>query len=182
MTHSIYLDNSATTPAAPEVVDAMLPHFSASYGNASSLHALGREARRAVEESRGTIAELLGTQPGEIVFTAGATEANNLAIVGLALSSNDRRHLITTAIEHHAVLYTVEWLRTQGFDATILDVDQAGRVDPEQVREAIRPDTLLVSVMAGNNEIGTLQPIGEIGEICRERGDLLHTDAVQAIG
>ena len=182
MTHSIYLDNSATTPAAPEVVDAMLPHFSASYGNASSLHALGREARRAVEESRGTIAELLGTQPGEIVFTAGATEANNLAIVGLALSSNDRRHLITTAIEHPAVLHTVEWLRTQGFDATILDVDQAGRVDPEQVREAIRPDTLLVSVMTGNNEIGTLQPIAEVGGICREHGALLHTDAVQAIG
>jgi len=182
MNHSIYLDNSATTPTAQEVFDAMSPYFSASYGNASSLHSFGREAHRAVEESRGTIAELLGTQPEEIVFTAGATEANNLAIVGLALSSNDRKHLITTAIEHHAVLHTVEWLRTQGFAATILDVDPAGRLDPEQVREAIRPDTLLVSVMTGNNEIGTLQPIGEIGRICRERGVLLHTDAVQALG
>jgi cysteine desulfurase len=182
MTHSIYLDNSATTPTAPEVVEAMSPYFSASYGNASSLHSFGREARRAVEESRGTIAELLGVQPEEIVFTAGATEANNLAIVGLALSSSDRKHLITTAIEHHAVLHTVEWLRTRGFDATVLDVDPAGRVDPEQVREALRPDTLLVSVMTGNNEIGTLQPIGEIGRICREHDVLIHTDAVQALG
>ena len=182
MIHPIYLDNSATTPTAPGVLDAMSPYFSLSYGNASSLHSFGREAHRAVEESRGTIAELLGTQPEEIVFTAGATEADNLAIVGLALSSNDRKHLITTAIEHHAVLHAVEWLRTQGFAATILDVDPAGRVDPEQVREAIRPDTLLVSVMTGNNEIGTLQPIGEIGRICREKGVLMHTDAVQALG
>ncbi len=182
MTHSIYLDNSATTPTAPEVVEAMSPYFSASYGNASSLHSFGREARRAVEESRGAIAELLGRQPEEIVFTAGATEANNLAIIGSALSSNDRKHLITTAIEHHAVLHTVEWLGTQGFDTTVLDVDPTGRVDPEQVREAIRPDTLLVSVMTGNNEIGTLQPIGEIGRICREHDVLVHTDAVQALG
>lgn len=182
MNHSIYLDNSATTPAAPEVVDAMSPYFSVSYGNASSLHSLGRQARRAVEEGRGTIAELLGTQPEEIIFTAGATEASNLAIIGPALSSSDRKHLITTAIEHHAVLHTVEWLRTQGCDATVLDVDPAGRVDPEQIREAIRPDTLLVSVMTGNNEIGTLQPIDEIGRICRERNVLLHTDAVQALG
>jgi cysteine desulfurase len=182
MTHSVYLDNSATTPTAPEVVEAMSPYFSASYGNASSLHALGREARRAVEESRGTIAKLLGAEPEEIVFTAGATEANNLAIIGTAFSSNGRKHLITTAIEHHAVLRTVEWLRTQGFDATILDVDGAGRVDPERVRDAIRPDTLLVSVMTGNNEIGTLQPIEEIGRICREHDVIVHTDAVQALG
>jgi cysteine desulfurase len=160
----------------------MSPYFSASYGNASSLHALGREARRAVEESRGTIAKLLGAEPEEIVFTAGATEANNLAIIGTAFSSNGRKHLITTAIEHHAVLRTVEWLRTQGFDATILDVDGAGRVDPDRVRDAIRPDTLLVSVMTGNNEIGTLQPIEEIGRICREHDVIVHTDAVQALG
>jgi cysteine desulfurase len=182
MNHSIYLDNSATTPTAPEVVEAMSPYFSASYGNASSLHTLGRRARRAVEESRGTIAGLLGAEPEEIVFTAGATEANNLAILGTARSSNGRKHLITTAIEHHAVLHTVQWLRTQGFDATILDVDATGRVDPEQVRDAIRPDTLLVSVMTGNNEIGTLQPIDEIGRICRQHGVLMHTDAVQAFG
>jgi cysteine desulfurase len=182
MTDSIYLDNSATTPVAPEVVEAMSPYFSTSYGNASSLHALGRAAHRAMEESRGTIAEILGARPEEIVFTAGATEANNLALIGSALASADRKHLITTAIEHHAVLHTVEWLRTQGFDATVLDVDPSGRVDPEQVREAIRPDTLLVSIMTGNNEIGTLQPIAEIGRICRERGVPVHTDAVQAFG
>jgi cysteine desulfurase len=182
MTHSVYLDNSATTPMAPEVVAAMSPYFTVSYGNASSLHAFGREARRAVEESRGTIARLLGARPEEIVFTAGATEANNLAILGTALSSDGRKHLITTAIEHHAVLHAVEWLRTQGFDATVLSVDATGRVDPEQVRDAIRPDTLLVSVMTGNNEIGTLQPIDEIGRICHERNVLVHTDAVQALG
>lgn len=182
MTHSVYLDNSATTPMAPEVVAAMSPYFTVSYGNASSLHAFGREARRAVEESRGTIARLLGARPEEIVFTAGATEANNLAILGTALSSDGRKHLITTAIEHHAVLHAVEWLRTQGFDATVLSVDTTGRVDPEQVRDAIRPDTLLVSVMTGNNEIGTLQPIDEIGRICHERNVLVHTDAVQALG
>jgi cysteine desulfurase len=182
MTHSVYLDNSATTPMAPEVVAAMSPYFTVSYGNASSLHAFGREARRAVEESRGTIARLLGARPEEIVFTAGATEANNLAILGTALSSDGRKHLITTAIEHHAVLHAVEWLRTQGFDTTVLSVDTTGRVDPEQVRDAIRPDTLLVSVMTGNNEIGTLQPIDEIGRICHERNVLVHTDAVQALG
>ncbi len=182
MSHPIYLDNSATTPVAPEVVEAMSPYFSTSYGNASSLHTLGREAHRAMEESRGTVAEILGVQPEEIVFTAGATEANNLAIIGSAFASTDRKHLITTAIEHHAVLHTVEWLLTQGFEATVLDVDPAGRVDPEQVREAIRSDTLLVSVMTGNNEIGTLQPIAEIGRICHEHGVLVHTDAVQAFG
>jgi len=178
----IYLDNSATTPTAPEVVEAMLPFLSRSYGNASSLHALGREARRAVETSRETIAELLGARRDEIVFTAGATEANNLAIIGSALASQDRRHVITTAVEHHAVLHAAEWLRTRGFEVTVLGVDAAGRVDPTQVRDAIRPDTLLVSVMTGNNEIGTLQPISEIGRICRERGVLMHTDAVQALG
>ena len=182
MKHPIYLDNSATTPVAPEVVEAMSPYFSTSYGNASSLHAFGREAHRAMEESRGTVADLLGARPEEIVFTAGATEANNLALIGSILASAERKHLITTAVEHHAVLHTVEWLQTQGFEATVLDVDPAGRVDPEQVREAIRPDTLLVSVMTGNNEIGTLQPIEEIGRICRERGVLVHTDAVQAFG
>ncbi len=182
MNHPIYLDNSATTPVAPEVVEAMSPYFSTSYGNASSLHTFGREAHRAMEESRGTVAEIVGARPEEIVFTAGATEANNLALIGTVLASTDRKHLITTAIEHHAVLHTIEWLQTQGFEATVLDVDPTGRVDPEQVREAIRPDTLLVSVMTGNNEIGTLQPIEEIGRICHEHGVLVHTDAVQAFG
>jgi len=182
MTRSIYLDNSATTPMAPEVVDAMSPYFAAAYGNPSSLHSFGRDAHRAMEKSRETIAQLLGARPDEIVFTAGATEANNLAILGAAFAAGGRRHVVTTAIEHHAVLYAAEWLRTQGFDVTVLGVDAAGRVGPGQVRDAIRPDTLLVSVMTGNNEIGTLQPIDEIGRVCRERGVLLHTDAVQALG
>ena len=182
MSDRIYLDNSATTPMAPEAFEAMSPYFTTSYGNASSLHTFGRDARSAVEESRGTIAGLLNVQPEEIVFTAGATEANNLAIVGSALASSDRKHIVTSAIEHHAVLHTVQWLGTQGFEATVLDVAPDGRVDPERVREAIRPDTLLVSIMTGNNEIGTIQPIAEIGRICREREILLHTDAVQAIG
>lgn len=182
MTHAIYLDNSATTPTATEIVAAMQPYFSVSYGNPSSLHAFGREARSAVDTSRATIAGLLGIQPNEIIFTAGATEANNLAIIGTAFSSGTRKHLITTAVEHHAVLHAVEWLQTLGFDMTILDVDATGRIDPTQVDQSIRPDTLLVSVMTGNNEIGTLQPIAELGRICRARGVMLHTDAVQALG
>ena len=180
MTEPIYLDNSATTPAAPEVVEAMAPYFSETYGNASSLHAFGRVAHDAMSNSRRTLAGLLGVSDDEIVFTAGATEANNLALIGSALASKDRKHIITTAIEHHAVLHTVEWLRTLGFEATVLDVDSTGRVDPEQVLDALRPDTLLVSVMAGNNEIGTLQAIEDIGRLCRDRGVLTHTDAVQA--
>jgi cysteine desulfurase len=167
---------------APEVFDAMSPYFSTSYGNASSLHAFGREARRAVEESRGAVAELLGVRSEEIVFTSGATEANNLAIVGLAFSANKRKHIITTAIEHDAVLHTAEWLQSQGLEVTVLGVDARGRVDPEDVRKEIRPDTLLVSIMTGNNEIGTLQPIEEIARICREHGVLVHSDAVQALG
>ena len=182
MPRRIYLDNSATTPVAREVIDAMSPYFEASYGNPSSLHAFGREAHRATEESRETIARLLGARPEEIVFTAGATEANNLAIIGSALAGGDRKHVVTTATEHPAVLHAVEWLGTLGFDVTVLDVDPDGRVDPERVRNALRPDTLLVSVMTGNNEIGTLQPIEEIGRVCRERGVLMHTDAVQAFG
>ena len=182
MTEPIYLDNSATTPAAPEVVEAMAPYFSETYGNASSLHAFGRVAHDAMSNSRRTLAGLLGVSDDEIVFTAGATEANNLALIGSALASKDRKHIITTAIEHHAVLHTVEWLRTLGFEATVLDVDSTGRVDPEQVLDALRPDTLLVSVMAGNNEIGTLQAIEDIGRLCRDRGVLTHTDAVQAFG
>jgi cysteine desulfurase len=182
MTESIYLDNSATTPTAPEVVEAMAPFFSKSYGNASSLHAFGRAAHSAMMESRHAIADLLEVRSDEIVFTAGATEANNLAIVGAALASKDRKHIVTTSIEHDAVLYTAEWLKTLGFEVTVVTVDPDGRVDPERILDALRPDTLLVSVMAGNNEIGTLQPVEEIGRVCRERGVLVHTDAVQAFG
>ncbi len=182
MTRRIYLDNSATTPVAPKVVEAMLPYFSNVYGNASSLHGFGQEAHKALDESRETIAETLGADPSEIIFTAGATEADNLAIKGLAFANPGKRHIITTVIEHDAVLSTCKWLETQGREVTYLDVDETGRVDAEQVAEAIRADTLLVSVMAGNNEIGTIEPIEEIGKICRKRGVLFHTDAVQAYG
>lgn len=180
MTRRIYLDNSATTPVAPEVVEAMLPYFSKVYGNASSLHGFGQAAHKALDESREAIAETLDADPSEIIFTAGATEADNLAIKGLAFSNPDKRHIITSKIEHDAVLSTCKWLETQGREVTYLDVDGNGRVDPEQVAEEIREDTLLVSVMAGNNEIGTIEPIEKIGEICREHGVVFHTDAVQA--
>jgi cysteine desulfurase len=182
MNKNIYLDNSATTPLAPEVLDAMMPFFQSRYGNASSLHSEGRDARRAVEESRSLLAEQLGVRPQEIVFTSGATEADNLAILGTALRSKEGGHFITSRIEHDAVLRSIDWVKSRGFSVTVLDVDEFGRVDPGAVREAMRPDTLLVSIMAGNNEIGTLQPIREIGELCRQRNVRFHTDAVQAFG
>jgi len=182
MSNNIYLDNSATTPLAPEALEAMTPFFQTHYGNASSLHSSGQLARKAVEDSRSLIAEHLGITPNEIVFTSGATEADNLAVLGTALRAKDGGHIITSRIEHDAVLHAADWLGTRGFDVTHLEVDEFGRVDPEAVREAIRPDTLLVSVMAGNNEIGTIQPIPEIGEICKERSIPFHTDAVQAYG
>ena len=182
MTTRIYLDNSATTPVAPQVLEAMLPYFSELYGNASSLHGFGQEAHAALDESREAIAETLGADPSEIIFTAGATEADNLAIKGLAFANPGKRHIITTAIEHDAVLSTCRWLETQGREVTYVGVDANGRVDPRDIAKAIREDTLLVSVMAGNNEIGTIEPIEEIGEICREHGVLFHIDAVQAYG
>jgi len=182
MSKSVYLDNSATTPVAPEVVEAMDRYSEQEYGNASSLHALGRQARKAIEESRGEIADSLGVTPKEIVFTAGATEANNLAIKGLAFAHPEKRHLITCNTEHHAVLHACQWLEERGSEVTYLDVDRFGQVSPDQLTEAIRDDTLLVSIMVGNNEIGTLQPIEQIGTICRESGVFFHTDAVQAYG
>lgn len=182
MSNNIYLDNSATTPLASEVLEAMSPFFQTHYGNASSLHSSGRDAHKGMEDSRSLIAEHLGTAPNEIVFTSGATEADNLAILGTALRSKDGGHILTSQIEHDAVLHAAEWLGTREFDVTFLEVDEFGRVAPDLVREAIRPDTLLVSIMAGNNEIGTVQPIREIGEICKERNVPFHTDAVQAYG
>jgi cysteine desulfurase len=182
MKNNIYLDNSATTPLASEVLEAMSPFFQTRYGNASSLHSFGREARKAVEENRSLIAERLGSAPAEIVFTSGATEADNLAVLGTALKSKNGGHIITSRIEHDAVLHSAAWLETRGYDVTALAVDPFGRVDPEAVREAIRPETLLVSIMAGNNEIGTIQPVREIGEICKDRNVPFHTDAVQAYG
>ncbi len=182
MDRVIYLDHSATTPVAPEVLEAMAPYHREHYGNASSLHVYGRKARSAMEESRGAIAERLGVRAEEIVFTSGATEANNLALVGAAYSSAERRHLVTTAIEHHAVLHTARWLEKLGYSVTFVSPDSSGRVDPQAIGEAVQDDTFLVSVMAGNNELGTTQPIEEIGGLCRERGVLFHTDAVQAFG
>ena len=182
MSNRIYLDNSATTPVASDVLHAMMPYFRDHPGNASSLHASGRSARGAVEGTRQQVAEGLSVDPREIVFTSGATEADNLALLGTALRSTSGGHIITSKIEHDAVLHAGQWLAARGYDVTALDVDEFGRVSADSVREALRPDTLLVSIMAGNNEIGTLQPIREIGELCREHGVLFHTDAVQAIG
>jgi len=182
MSTRIYLDNSATTPVARQVLDTMTPYHASEYGNASSLHGFGRTAHRAIDEARSTVAELLQAAPQEIVFTSGATEANNLAVLGSAFASSNRKHIITSTLEHHAVLHSVDWLESRGYEVTRIAVDSAGKVDPSHVSDAIRPDTLLVSIMAGNNEIGTRQPIKEIGEMCRERGILFHTDAVQAYG
>jgi cysteine desulfurase len=181
MKKPIYLDNSATTPLAGVVVEAMQPYYQTAYGNASSLHSAGRKAREAVEESRAILAQHLGVHPSEIVFTSGATEADNLALIGTALK-HDGGHIITSTIEHDAVLHAAKWLSTRGYDVTTVDVDPSGRVDPEAIERAIRPDTRLVSIMAGNNEIGTIEPIRAIGEICREHGVPFHTDAVQAFG
>ena len=179
----IYLDNAATTACAPEVVEAMLPYFIRQFGNASSIHSFGREAKRAAEAARRKVAAALNAAPMEILFTAGGSESDNWAIKGAAFARRDAgRHIITTAIEHHAVLHACQWLEKQGFEVTYLPVDETGRVRVADVEKALRPDTILVSVMTANNEIGALQPIAEIGEICRARGVLFHTDAVQAVG
>ncbi len=178
----IYLDHAATTPVSPAVLEAMLPCFTQVWGNASSVHAPGREAKRALEASRRQVAKALNASvPQEIYFTAGGSESDNWAIKGAAFA-HKTGHIITTAIEHHAVLHTCQWLEKQGFSVTYLPVDGFGRVTAAQVEQAIRPDTFLVSVMAANNEVGTLQPIAEIGALCRARGILFHTDAVQAMG
>ncbi|GAB4569146.1 MAG: cysteine desulfurase family protein [Anaerolineae bacterium] len=182
----IYLDHSATTPVDPRVVEAMLPYFTERYGNPSSLHRLGREASQAMEAARRTVAEILNCRPHEVIFTSCGTESDNLALRGVALAQRQRgrgAHLVTTAVEHHAVLHTAEDLRDRyGFELTILPVDHEGRVDPQTVADAIRDDTVLVSVMYANNEVGTIQPLREIAQITRERGIPLHTDAVQAGG
>ncbi len=180
----IYLDNAATTATAPEVVEAMLPYFTQVYGNASSIHGAGREAKRALEAARRQVAKAIHAAiPQEIYFTAGGSESDNWAIKGVAFANRDRgNHIITTAIEHHAVLHTCQWLETQGFRVTYLPVDAEGRVAVRDVEKALTAETILVSVMAANNEIGTLQPIAEIGALCRAKGVLFHTDAVQAIG
>lgn len=179
----IYLDNAATTRMAAEVLEAMLPYYTENYGNPSSLYSLGTVGRKAVNEARRIIAGALGARQEEIYFTAGGTEADNWALKAAAESCLGRgKHIITTKIEHHAVLNTCKYLEGKGFEVTYLDVDKNGLVDPELLRAAIRPDTILISVMFANNEIGSIEPIGQIGDIARERGILFHTDAVQAFG
>lgn len=179
----IYLDHAATTPVDPRVVEAMRPFWTDRFGNASSVHGFGQEAQAAVDHARRTLAQALGAQPAEIVFTSGATEADNWAILGVAWAHEARgRHIITTAVEHHAVLEPCRFLAERGWEVTILPVDRYGRVDPDDVRRAIRSDTVLVSVMHANNEVGTLEPVAEIARICRERGVLVHTDATQSFG
>ena len=177
----IYLDNAATTKTAPEVVEAMLPYFSEYYGNPSSIYSLAGESKKAVTQARETIAEALGAKPEEIYFTAGGSEADNWALKAAAeYYKNKGNHIITTKIEHHAVLHTCQWLEKQGFEVTYLNVDENGIVKLEELKKAIRPTTILISVMFANNEIGTLQPIRGIGQIAHENGILFHTDAVQA--
>lgn len=180
----IYLDNNATTRTDPRVVEAMLPYFTERYGNAASLtHNFGRDAEDAVQTAREQLAALLGAHPRDIVFTSGATESNNLALKGVAAMYRAQgNHLITTAIEHKAVLDPIRRLGREGFEVTILPVDAHGRVSVEQIEQALTPRTILVSVMAANNEIGTLQPIHEIGRLCKKRGVLFHSDAAQAAG
>ena len=180
----IYLDHNATTPVHPEALKAMLPFLGATYGNPSSIHFLGREARAALDDARERLAKLLGAKPGEIVFTGSGTEADNHAIAGAVGALKGKGgHIITSPVEHHAVLHSCEHLRQHGGAVvTVLPVDGDGVVNPDDVRRAIRDDTTLVSVMWANNETGALQPVREIGAICRERGVLFHTDAVQAFG
>lgn len=177
----VYLDHAATTPVHPEVAEVVHAHLVDAYGNPSSLHRFGRRARSAVEQARERVARALAAEPEEIVFTSGGTEADNLAIRGVARRAGSG-HIITSQIEHHAVLHTCEALETEGFAVTYLPVDAQGRVKPEDVAAAIREDTILVSIMAANNEVGTIEPLAAIGAICRRRGVLLHSDAVQAFG
>ena len=183
MDRMIYLDNAATTKTAPEVVEAMLPYFTQHYGNPSSVYSFASESKEAVARQREIIAAELGAKSNEIYFTAGGTESDNWALKATAEAYAAKgRHLITTKIEHHAILHTAAYLEKRGFEITYLDVDENGMVHPEDVEAAIRPDTILISVMFANNEIGTIEPIREIGEIAHKHGVLFHTDAVQAFG
>ena len=181
---NIYLDNAATTKMSPAAIEAMLPYFASVYGNPSGLHSHGQRAAEALADARSRIAAVIGAQPREIYFTSGGSEADNQAIVSAARfgAMRGKRHIISTEVEHHAVLHTLKVLEKEGFEVTLLPVDQYGMVSALQVRMAIRPDTALVSVMFANNEVGSVNPIAEIGAVCRELGVLFHTDAVQAAG
>lgn len=180
---SVYFDNNATTPVDAEVLSAMMPFFAGTYGNASSIHSSGQAARAAVESARASVAALVGAKPAEIVFTSGGTEADNLAIFGcVGAFPRERKHVICSPIEHHAVLNSVEALEKQGVEVTWLPISRAGVIDPDDVRRALRPETVLIAVMRTNNELGTIQPIAEIGRIAAEADVYFHCDAVQAIG
>lgn len=183
MNKLIYLDNAATTRTAPEVAEAMLPYFTEFYGNPSSVYEFAGRSKQAVDESRKTIGDALGCQPEEIYFTAGGSESDNWALKAAAEAyAGKGKHIITSKIEHHAILHTCEYLEKQGIEVTYLDVDENGAVKLTELERAIRPDTILISIMFANNEIGTMQPVREIGRIAREHGILFHTDAVQAFG
>ena len=179
----IYLDHAATTPTDRRVVEAMLPHFTDAFGNPSSIHSLGVETRTAVAEAREKVASLIGAASDEVIFTSGGTEADNLAIKGVALANAHKgRHVVTTRIEHHAVEESCRYLEKQGFKVTHVGVNHDGLVDPKDIEKAVTPETILISVMHANNEVGTIQPIAEIGKMARERGICFHTDAVQTVG
>ncbi|SDW66202.1 cysteine desulfurase [Marininema mesophilum] len=181
---AIYLDHAATTPIHPEVKEAMLPYLEERFGNPSSIHSFGREIRNAIDQARDQVAQGLVANPGQLLFTSGGTEADNLALVGSALARRERGrdHVITSAVEHHAVLDTCSYLERLGFRVTILPVDETGRVAPEDLRQVVDESTALVSIMMGNNEVGTIQPIQELGAIAHESGAWFHIDAVQAYG
>lgn len=177
----IYMDNAATTPVKPEVLEAMLPYFTEKFGNPSSIYSISAENKKVITDAREVIGKTIGTTPENIYFTAGGSESDNWALKATAEAYADKgKHIITTKIEHHAILHTCEYLEKRGFEVTYLDVDENGIVDLEQLKNAIRPDTILISVMFANNEIGTIEPIAEIGKIAKEHGVLFHTDAVQA--
>ncbi len=178
----IYLDHSATTPVRPEVLEAMYPYFTDIFGNASSIHTFGQKAKKALEEAREKVARLIGSLPSEIVFTSGGTEADNLAINGTALAREDGRHIITSAIEHPAILFPCRDLESRGFEVSFLPVDRDGLLDPDDVRKAITDKTVLISIMHANHEVGTIEPLEEIAKLAIERDIPLHTDAVQSVG
>lgn len=180
----IYADNAATTAVSKKALEAMLPYFTEHYGNASSIHRVGQEANKALQQARAEIAAILGAEPKELIFISGGSESDNQAIISAALqgAKKGKKHIISSKIEHHAVLHVLDKLEKEGYDITLLDVSPEGLVSPESVEKAIREDTALVTIMFANNEIGTIEPIKEIGEICRKHGVIFHTDAVQAVG
>ena len=181
MGKTIYLDNAATTQAYPEVVQEMLPFFTEYYGNPSAVYSFADKAEQAVDKARGIIADTIGANKEEIYFTGGGSESDNWALKATAEAYGSKgKHIITSKIEHHAILHTAQWLEKHGFEVTYLDVDEDGKVKLDELEAAIRPDTILISVMAANNEIGTIQPLKEIGAIARKHGVFFHTDAVQA--